>query len=70
MSDDVEVVGARSVQHPAMHLAQRRSDAIADARGHLEAQCPVEAPLRRLARLRVGVPWVRPRRQRVQQPEQ
>jgi len=70
MTHHVEVVGAHGVQHPAMHLAQRRNDAIADARSYLEAQCPVEAPLRRLASFRIGVPRVRLRRQRVQQPEQ
>ena len=70
MPHDVEVIGANSVNHPAMKLAQRRNDAIADARSDLEAESSVEHSLRLAGRSWVGITWMRLGRQRVQQPEQ
>ena len=49
MTHHVEVVGAHGVEHPAMHLAQRRNDAVVDGGNHLEAQRRVEEPVRNLA---------------------
>ena len=50
----VEVIRAHDVQHPAMQLAQRRDDAVADGRSCLEAEAAIEQALRGLARLGYG----------------
>jgi hypothetical protein len=39
----VEVIGAHGVQHPAMQLAERRYDAIADGRGGPEVEPSIES---------------------------
>jgi len=66
----VEVVGAHDVQHPAVQLAQRRYDAVADAGSRLEAEPAIEQALRPPGRFRIGIARMRLGRQRVQQPEE
>jgi len=45
VADQIEVIGTRDVQDPAVQLAQRRHDAVADLRRRLEAQSLIELPL-------------------------
>jgi len=66
----VEVIGAHDVQQPAVQLAQRGYDAVADARSRLEAEPAIEQALHPLGRFWVGVARMRLGRQSVQQPEE